>query len=183
MRQRDVHVRRAPRERLAERALVVGVRVAVQQAHSDRLGVERVDHARDLLVIQLVQHAVGRAALAHADPPLGRDQRRGVRGAQPVEVGTVLAPERDQVGEALGGQQRGARALALQQRVGRHRHAVREGLDVARLAASAPQRGAHRVHDAARLVVGRARRLRRDQPPVLEREHRVGERAADVNPE
>src|SRR5439155_1360087 len=83
--------------------------------------------------------------------------RRGVRGAQAVEVGAVLAAERDEVREAGGGDERGAGHLALEERVGGHRHAVREGLDVGRVAVRALERRAHRGHHAARLVAGRAR--------------------------
>ena len=54
----------------------------------------------------------------------------GRRRAQPVELGAVLAPERDQVGEAVGGDERRPRAAALEQRVGRDRHPVRERADL-----------------------------------------------------
>jgi hypothetical protein len=60
---------------------------------------------------------------------------------------------------------------------------VREGLDVAGLAPRALERDADRLHDAARLVVGRAGRLGRDQAAVLEREDRVREGPADVHTE
>ena len=63
---------------------------------------------------------------SRADAPLGRHQRRRMGRAQAVEVGARLAAELDDVLEALGGDERRARALALQQRVGRDGRAVRE---------------------------------------------------------
>ena len=48
-----------------------------------------------------------------------------------------LAAEREHVGEAVGGDQRGARDTALQQRVGGDGHAVREATHVGRLCAGA----------------------------------------------
>ena len=115
-----------------------------------------------LEVGQRLEHAVGPGPLARGEAPLGRRQRRRVRGAQPVELAPRLAAEGDDVGEAVGGDERGARDRALQQRVGGDRHAVGEALDVAR--AAAPAASSARSTAAmtpARLVVGRRRRLGR----------------------
>ena len=57
-------------------------------------------------------------------------ERRRVGGAEPVELGARLAAQLLEVGEALGGEQRGARHPALEQRVGGHGHPVHEALDV-----------------------------------------------------
>ena len=51
-------------------------------------------------------------------------RRRRARLAQMVEVGPVLATDDQHIGKPRGGEQRGLRAAALQQRVGRHGHAV-----------------------------------------------------------
>ncbi len=183
VRERDVDVRQALGQRVRDGTLVLGVRVAVQQRHGDGLGVEGGDGVGDGAggaVVQPAQRPVRAHALGRRDAqPVGH-QRRRVRRAQAVEVGAGLAPERDEVREALRGDKRGARAAALQQRVGRHGHAVGEDLDIARRGPGALERHSHRLHDAARLVVGRARCLRGDQPPAGG-EHGVGEGAADVD--
>jgi hypothetical protein len=84
-----------------------------------------------------------------------------VRGAQPIELAPRLAAEGDDVGEPGGGDERRARDGALQERVGGHRHAVGEALDLARTGARGVQGTLDRGHDAARLIVGRRRRLGR----------------------
>ncbi len=65
------------------------------------------------------------------DAQLRRDERRRPRRAQPVEVRARLAAELDEVGEALGRDEHGARPAALEQRVRRDGHAVCEQLHVA----------------------------------------------------
>ena len=104
VRQRDVDAE-ALAQRVADRALVVGVAIAVQQADGDRLGLGAAPRASTsaLEVGQRLEHAVGPGALARGEAPLGRRQRRRVRGAQPVELAPRLAAEGDDVGEAVGG--------------------------------------------------------------------------------
>ena len=51
-------------------------------------------------------------------------------GAEPVQVGAVLPAQMEEVLEPCGRDERRARALALEQRVRRHRRAVRETLDL-----------------------------------------------------
>ena len=170
-------------ERVADRPLVRRVRVGVQQDDGDRLGLERRDRVGEpLRVLERAQHAVGAHALGRGHAPLGRDERRRPRGAQAVEVGARLAAELDDVGEALGGDEHGARAAALEQRVGRDGHAVREDLDVGGARAGALEHGLHRGEHALGLVGGRRRRLGGDQPPAGD-EDGVGERPADVDAE
>ena len=71
------------------------------------------------------EHAVGRDALADGESQLPRHQRRRA-APQVVEVRPVLAADLDHVPEALGGDQRDARAAPLEQRVGGDCRAVRE---------------------------------------------------------
>jgi len=67
---------------LADRALVVGVAIAVQQAHGDRLGLGARHGVDELLeVAQRLEDAGGAGALARREAPLGGRERRGVRGA------------------------------------------------------------------------------------------------------
>ena len=75
-----------------------------------------------------------------------------MRGAEPVEVGARLAAQLDDVLEALGGDERGARAAALEQRVRRDGGAVRERADVARAGAGALERGLDSGEHALGLV-------------------------------
>ena len=129
VRERDVHVRQPLGERVAERPLVLGVPVGVQQADRDGLGLglgDGVDGGAQRVVAELLQRAVGAHPLRGADAALARHERRRVRLAQAVEVGARLAAELDDVLEARGGDEHRARALALQQRVGGDRRPVGE---------------------------------------------------------
>ena len=158
------------------------LRVAEAPQEADRRGVELsggVDALAQRLRVERAQHAVRAAALGHGDAELGRDERRRMPGAQPVELGACLAAELLDVGEALGREQRGARDLALEQRVRADGHPVHEPLDVSGARARAVERRAHGVEDTLGLVVRSARRLRRDEP-VRRGENSVGESSADV---
>ena len=181
----DVDVRQLAAQPLRDRTLVGGVAVGEQQADRDRLGARApglVDDARELVLGQLLDDAVGPDPLGSAEAhPLG-DQRGRLRRAEVVEAGPVLAPDVEEVGEPTGGDERGPRAALGQQRVGAHGHAVREDLDLGRLGAGALERRLDRGEDPPGLVLGRRRRLRRVQRPPVE-DHRVGEGPADVDPE
>src|SRR5438045_5455380 len=96
--------------------------------------------------------------------------------AEPVEVGTVLAPQMQEMLEAVGRDERRARALPLEQRIRRDRRPVRESLDVD--GADLGRRGEHRL----RLVPGRGN-LGRPQLALVREQDRVGERAPDVDAE
>ena len=133
VRQRHVDAGQRVGDRVADPALVLGVAVGVQQRHRDRLGLglaQRLDQLAQRLVGQLQQRAVRGHPLGDAEPPVGRRQRRGPGGTQPVELGPGLATELDQVGEAVGRDERGPGARALEQRVGGDRHPVRELADL-----------------------------------------------------
>jgi hypothetical protein len=138
--ERDVHARQRPAQRLAERLLVGGEAVGVQQADGDGLDVQAGDLGGRRprgVVGERLEHALGAGALAGADAALGRHERLGMGRAQAVQVLARLPAELDDVGEAGGRDERGPRAAALEQRVGRHGHAVGERLDLARAAPAA----------------------------------------------
>ena len=100
---------------------------------------------------------VGPAALRRRDPQLGRDQRLGVRRAEAVELGPRLAPELLEVGEALGGHQRGARGACPP--AARWCPPSSRAPGARRRPAWRPARSsacADRGHHPLRLVVGRA---------------------------
>ncbi len=63
-------------------------------------------------------------SLLDAETERRRDQRASQRGRQVVELRAVLAADKDQIGEAFGGDESGPCALALEQRVGGHRRSV-----------------------------------------------------------
>ena len=135
VRERDVHVAQALGQRVAERPLVLagaGRRAAGRRRRPRARRGDRVDRGAQRVVAERLQRAVGAHPLRGADPPLGRHERRRVRRAQAVEVGARLAAELDDVLEALGGDEHRPGALALEQRVGGDRRAVRERLDLLR---------------------------------------------------
>ena len=96
---------------------------ATASASSARTASINCDEARSF---NCTEDALGAAALRHLVDPLVGHQGRGVVGVEAVEVGAGLAPQLQDVAEALGGDQAGAGALALQQGVGADGHPVRE---------------------------------------------------------
>ena len=183
VRERDVHAGQPLSQRRAQRLLVRRVTVGVQQADGHRSRLQRADGIGEPgRVRERAQHAVGPHALGRADPPLRWDERRRMRGAEAVEVGARLAPELDEVLEALGRDEHRARSAALEQRVGRDGRAVREGADVLRSRSRPFQRGADGGEHALGLVLRSGRRLGADQSPV-DCQDGVGERSSDVDPE
>jgi hypothetical protein len=100
---------------------------------------------------------------------------------QAVEARARLAAEEEEVAEPLGGDERGARQAAREQRVRRHGRAVHEVRHVPGLDARARQHLARRGHDAL-LLARRAQHLGRDHAVGAD-EDGVGERPADVDAE
>ncbi len=80
--------------------------------------------------------------LRHLDAQVARHQHRRLVGLQVVEVGPLLPADLQQVAEPVGGDQPGAHAAMLDQRVGRHGRAVTEIAD--RTGGGADQRQALR---------------------------------------
>ena len=79
--------------------------------------------------VEVLDDAVGADPLAGADPQLDRGEGSGAVVAEAVERRPVLAGDLEQVGEAGGGDQGGARPAALEQGVGAHGHPVGEVAD------------------------------------------------------
>ena len=123
-----------------------GVQVADRDGLDLGTGKLRDRGRQGLGIERRLDAAVGAHALAHAEPPIARHQRLGRRLAQVVAV--VLEPlaHLEDVAVALGRQQPDARALALEQRVGRDRRAVHDALGLARAArrSSTPSASARR---------------------------------------
>ena len=168
VRERDVNVGDQLCSAFPIISLVRGMPVGVQQHDRDRLRLRLRDATRKLLR-GLGRERPERSLRSH---PLGRGEaqlvghhRRRPGGAQAVQVGASLTPEGNNVGEALGGDQRRTSAAALEQRVGRDRHPVREGRDLLgrddRRDPAPPDRRDHPLG----LVVRRRRRLGGDDTP------------------
>ncbi len=183
-RERHVRAGQELREQGPEQPLVRGVGVGMKQRHGDRLrrGVgEPGDQLARLAGVERAQRAVGPHALGHGEAQLGRHERRRSGLAQPIEVRPVLSRQLDHVGEAGGGEQRGARGVALQQRVGGDGHAVREALDFMRVRAGPREDLAHRREHGDGLIGGRRGELGGVDARVVAEQDGVGEGAADIH--
>ena len=173
---REGHVQAAPGERPAEPALVRRTGVAVEETDGDRRrpaardGGQRACHLTR--AERRLDGPVDEHALAHADAPRARHERRRPARLERVERGAHLAADLEHVLEAGGGEQRDARAAPLEERVGRDRRAVVQ----ARGAAQRGEPGAHR----GRRVVRRGADLQDTEPPA-DHGHQVGEGAAGVD--
>ena len=136
-RARPTRARPAARPATAARdaALVLGMRVGVQQADRDGLDL-RVAQAADGVLEPALRRARARTPSGSQRSATGRRSSAGTSGAGPraaraVQLRPRLARELEHVGEALGGQQRRARAALLEQGVRGDGHAVTEARHVA----------------------------------------------------
>ncbi len=157
-----MHVGKLLAKDLADGLLVLGVAVGVKECDGDRLD----PHSGDLagqrahrFLVERPQRTVRRHSLRGAETQLVGGQRRRPGRAQAVELGPVLAPQGDQIGEAFGGHERRPGHSAFEQRVGRHGRAVGEALYLPWRATGLLERRLHRRHHPTRLVRGRGGRL------------------------
>ncbi len=165
--------------------LVGGIEMGEEQTDRHRLGAALAQRCRQSLRLALAKwldDAVRPDPLGGLEAQLRPDQRRRLRRAEAVEIGAVLAGDLEQVGEATGRDQRRAGAAFLQQRVGADGHPVGEDLDRAGLGAGPGQHLAHRRHHSLGLGAGGGRDLGAVDGALVEQD-RVGEGAADVDPE
>ena len=169
----DVRVRQPPADLVRDEALVR--RVPEGEEEADRHGL-RVE-LRERVEIEWLDHALWADALVDADAALERDERLGVAVAQAVEVRARLATQVEHVLEPGRADERGARALALEQRVGGDRGPVREALQVHPGRADLGGGFHHRV-----LLRADGRDLGSAELAVRQ-QHGVRERASDVDPE
>ena len=163
---------------LADAPLVLRVQEREQQAHRDGLDVglaQRLDRLGDAVVVERLDLAVRAHPLAHGEAQVARHERLGTALGEVVEGGAVLARELDQIAEALRRDERGARAAALEQRVGGDRHPVRERRDVGGVD------GLEAAHHALGLILRRARHLGRHDTPAIQR-HEIGEGSSNIHP-
>ena len=141
----------ASREDLADPRLVRGIGIGVDQRHRHRLDVELGEALGDAAHRGFVQRpphgAVHVHALGHREAQLARHQRPRLDDVDVVLVEAALVRDLDHVAEAVGGDERGARALALDDGVGGERGAVHEHADVAERQARLGQRAACALDD------------------------------------
>ena len=111
-----------------------------------------------------------------------RHQRLGLLDEDVVLLEAVLLRHLDRIAEALGGDQRGLRALALDDGVGGERRAVHDQADLAGLDLAELQRPQHAVEHAV-LGRGLGRQHLGREARVGRLQHDVGEGSADVDRE
>ena len=178
----DVDAAKQSAEPAGDRAFMFAVGVGVKQTDGDGLHAGppqpprgRVDRGR----IERCDHAVGPHPLVDLGGDLGQRRRR--RLLEPVEVGTGLAGQLQQVAEAAGGDQRGARAASFEKRVGRNRRTVAQVRDGARREPRLLE--CLRRHPPAPPTTGRAPWSRPwpESRAALVYERDVGERPAHVD--
>ena len=168
---------------LGDPLLVLRVGVREQEAHGDGLGGDFAcppHHLRDSLIGERANHAVGPDPLGCRDRAIRRYQRRRVRPVEPVERRTILAPQLQDILEALGGHQGGAGSGALQHGVGAHGHAVGHPLHKAGRNARHGERREHGADHALALIPGSGGHLRAAHDAIRD-DHGVGEGSADVH--
>ena len=176
-------------ERLAEdpphQALVGRIRVRVEQAHAHRLdplGAQPLGEAPDLVGIDGAPHgAVDQDPLVDLEAEVARRDRPRPLHVEVVHVVAMLAGDLHGVAEALGRDEGGPRALALDEGVREERGAVE---DVGHLAGGHVRRAEDgfdpRDHGVVRPVGGGEDLADLERPAVLAGEDQVGEGAADV---
>src|SRR6185295_2542434 len=106
----------------------------VDQRHRYRVDVEGLqalgDAAHGAFVEGAAHGAVHVHALGHREAQLPRHQRLRLDDVDVVLIEAALVGDLDDVAEAIGGDQGGARALALDDGVGGERGAVHQHADV-----------------------------------------------------
>ena len=180
---RECHEGEAPAQPLAERLLVSGIGVRVQQRYRDRLGAAVLDAANDFVDragVHRIEHpAIVIEPLAHFEPELGRHLGGELgRKVEAVEVAPVLASDGQGVGEASSGDEGDLREIVLDDGIGHERGAVNQVVHVRPDQIDRPERGQQPGH--AILGAGRDLGDSGGATRAVHRDH-VGERAADVD--
>ena len=133
-RDRDAQLRGRGAHGLGGALLVAGVREAVQERDRDRLDAragELARQPRDVLDVDLLlDRPVGERALRHVEAQVARHERPRQIDVEVVDLVAALACDLDRVAVTVGREQRRARALALDDRVGDEGRAVHDPRDV-----------------------------------------------------
>ena len=181
VRERDEGKARA--QPLAQRLLVGGVGVGVQQRHGDRLGAALLDARNRVLHRVRVQRdenaAVMVEPLGHLEAPRGRHLGRELgRQVEPVKMTPVLTPDREGVREPPGRDQRDLGVVVLDDGIGDDRGAVDQIVHLR----PGEIHGTERRHQPGDAVVAAGGNLR-DSHAATRAVHgdHVGKRAADID--
>ena len=183
-RQRDRHVRQRLSKDIAHPAFVDRVDEAMQQADGDALHLfaqqQRHQGAHRVFIQGAQDVALVVQPLRHRQAQVPWDQRLGQHDVKVVLVVAALVAHRQHVAETLGGDQRGAGALALDQRVGRQRRAMHQDGDIRGLQTRRCQDCLHPRHDAL-LGRGRGGQNLDGCALALMFDRKVGKSAADID--
>ena len=164
-----------------ERRLVRRVGVGMQEADRHRADARGAELVHDIVGVERLQHrTIGIHPFPHTVTVAPFDQRLRPFDAQAVKVRALLPAQFDDVGEAAGGEQRGAGALALDQRVGPERRAVADDRSPDVVGAGD---SVDRLDHRALRVVGIGGHLEglQQRPCAAIEDDGVGEGAADVD--
>ena len=180
----DEEVRMALLDDLFHPLLMRGVAVGVQEQDGDRLHplLDSIgDGGAHLLLVERDQHLALRVdTLADLVAQVALDQRLMPAEEQIVGFRPIDAPDLVDVAKALRGDERAARAAALEDGVDRDRRAVEEELGRAELRSGL----GHAILDAGDQPRRRRQRLpQRQLPGGLVESGNVGESAADIGGE
>ena len=182
--QRDRNPGQLAGQEVADRLLVPRVGVGVQQADRHRfdlLAEQPFPDGAQFVLDERPQHlAVGGDALAQLEAQAALDQLRRLVPEEVVDLRGADAAQLEDVAEAAGGHQGGARAAALEHGVGRHGGSVRHLADLGGCRAGPFEQVPGGLEHGA-LEVGRRRGdlVGPDRAAAVD-EDDVGEGAADV---
>ncbi len=173
-------------QRLGDGPLVGAVAETVDQADGRRdraLGLHARDQGFDLGRVDGAQDGpVGEYAFVDLEGQMAWDQRLGELDLRVVHLVAMLVADREDVGEALGDDERGGRPLALDQGIGDQGGGVHDHpFDAFGTYAGLGQDQVDAAEEAFREVVMGGERLVDGDRPVRPPQHRIGECAADID--
>ena len=189
-READVDARKLLDDRLPSHPFVPIVPVGVEIA--DRDGVDpsaakSADRLRERRGVEgRLDAAVRTDPFADPEAEMPRHEWLLARKTKVVALGLESLAHLEDVAMTLRREQPDLRALAFDEGVGRHRHAMDDGVraseELAKRDSERCRQPIEAVHDPGGLVGRRARRLRERHPSAfVDRDH-IRERAADVHP-
>ena len=183
-RQRDPEAGQLLLQDVARAPLVRRIGVGMHEGDGDAFRALALELARGvahrLLVERQADMAMHVHALGHREAQRARHQRLGLLDGEVVLVVAAFVGDIEDVAEALGGEQRRARAAPLDHGVGGERRAVHEHGDIAEAAPGIGQDQPHTVENRLLGPLRRGQQLARQPLPALF-QHHVRERAADVD--
>ena len=187
-RERDDEILAVGAQQLADTLLVDRVQIAVEQADRDRDDIVLGQRPCDLVdpgLVKGLQHPAPRIQpLLDLEAEIARHQRGRLFEVDVVERRPDLSADLQHVAEALGRDERGARGLAFDQRVGGDGGAVHQVGNGVRSDVSIRQDALDRVEESAGGIGGRRGDLRDSgRSACFREENGIGERATDVHPE